>query len=93
MPLKIKNHQKYNTKVWLTSLGAWTLTLATIIGTTKFSRELVRQPIIANATPSIQAFAGAESEQWSRNDNENETVHMPTKFDIGLRSAVVSGKK
>lgn len=86
-------YQQNKTKIWLTSIGAWILTLATLIGTTKFSKEFVRQPVIANAVPSIHTFIGIDSEQWSRNDNENETVHMPTKFDVGLKIAVVAGKK
>jgi hypothetical protein len=92
MLAKTNIHQNDKAKVWLTSLGAWILTFATVIGTAKFSKELVRQPIVANATPSFHTFAGPDSSLWSRNDNENETVHMPTKFAV-VRAAVVSGKK
>jgi hypothetical protein len=39
------------------------------------------------------AYADGGESLYNRNDNENETVHMPTKFDVGLRIAAISGKK
>lgn len=75
--------------VVLTALSAWVLTLATLVA----SVHAVRQQIVVNTLRPAFAYADSGENLYNRNDNENETVHMPTKFDIGLRIAAISGKK
>lgn len=75
--------------VVLTALSAWILTLATLVA----SVHTVRQQVVVSTMRPAFAFADGGENLYSRNDNENETVHMPTKFDVGLRIAAISGKK
>ena len=87
-----KHHKKHKDAInkVLTSIGASMIAIATLISTTDVSR-LGRDAIVTlNPAP---AFANPAAVQWARNDSENETVHMPTKYDIGLRIAAVTGKK
>ncbi len=75
--------------VVLTSLSAWVLTLATLVA----SIHAIRQQVVVSTMRPAFAYANNGENLYNRNDNENETVHMPTKFDIGLRVAAISGKK
>jgi hypothetical protein len=86
---KMKTDQQNPSKVLLTALGAWVLTLATLLGST----YTIRQRVVVNTMRPAYAYATNDDDLWNRNDNENETVHLPTKFDIGLRIAAISGKK
>lgn len=84
------NTDQQNTlKVFLTAVGAWVLTLATLLG----SMHTIRQRVVVNTIRPAYAYATNDDNEWNRNDNENETVHMPDKFDVGLRIAAISGKK
>lgn len=84
------NTDKQNpSKIFFTAVGAWILTLATLLG----SVHTVRQRVVVNTTRPAYAYATNDENDWNRNDNENETVHMPDKFDVGLRIAAISGKK
>ena len=73
----------------MTALSAWVLTLATLVASVQTLRQ---QVVVSSARPAF-AYADTESNLWNRNDDENETVHMSTKFDIGLHVAAISGKK
>lgn len=75
--------------VVLTALSAWVLTLATLIA----SVHAIRQQVVVSTMRPAFAYADYGENLYNRNDSENETVHMPTKFDIGLRITAVSGKK
>ena len=75
--------------VVLTALSAWILTLATLVA----SVHAIRQQVVVSTMRPAFAYADEGENLYNRNDNENETVHMPTKFDIGLRIAAISGKK
>jgi hypothetical protein len=92
MVSKINTYQKNQTNIVLTAIGAWAMTLATLIGSTQISRES-RQPVIVNSVHPAYSYVNTGFDLWNRNDNENETVHLPTKFDIGLRSSIIAGKK
>lgn len=85
--MKAETIRKKN--VLLTSLSAWVLTLATLVA----SVHAIRQQVVVSAMRPAFAYADNGENLYNRNDNENETVHMPTKFDIGLRVTAVSGKK
>ena len=75
--------------VLLTALSAWVLTLATLVA----SVHAIRQQVVVSTMRPAFAYADNGENLYNRNDNENETVHMPTKFDVGLRIAAISGKK
>jgi hypothetical protein len=75
--------------VVLTALSAWVLTLATLVA----SVHVVRQQVVVSTMRPAFAYADEGESLYNRNDNEDETVHMPTEFDIGLRIAAISGKK
>lgn len=68
------------------------MTLATLASSTDASRYM-RQPVTVNFMKPAYAYANADESLWARNDSENETVHLPTKFDIGLQMATVGGRK
>lgn len=85
----MEKNQTAKSKVMLTILGAWLLTITTLVA----SVQVIRQQVVVNTARPAYAVADVGGNLWNRNDNENETVHMPTEFDIGLRSAAISGKK
>lgn len=85
----MNTNQQSPSKVFLTAIGAWVLTLATLLS----SMHAIRQRVVVNTIRPAYAYATNDDNEWNRNDNENETVHMPDKFDVGLRIAAVSGKK
>ena len=85
----MKTDQHNSAKVLATALGAWVLALATLVA----SVHVIRQQVAVSTMRPAYAYADNDENLWNRNDNENETVHMPTKFDIGLRIAAISGKK
>jgi hypothetical protein len=85
----MKTEVVHTRNVVLTALSAWILTLATLVA----SVHAVRQQVVVSTMRPAFAYADAGDNLYNRNDNENETVHMPTKFDIGLRIAAISGKK
>ena len=92
MVIKTKIYQENKTKVLLTAISAWVLALATLASSTDLSR-ISRQPVVVNFARPTYAYANADENIWARNDSENETVHLPTKFDIGLQMATVGGRK
>jgi hypothetical protein len=88
---KIK--QDVQLKVICTSLAAWAMAFTTLfIGGTEY---LGREPMaVVNVVNPVYAMVTNQPNQlWSRNDNENETVHMPTKFDIGLQVPAIAGHR
>lgn len=88
MITKTNNHQKNTYNVIATAIGAWAMTLATLIGMTDLTRQI---PVIV-ATGNSAFITPNPTDLWTRK-GENETVHMPTKFDIGLRMPGVTGRK
>ncbi|HSW80267.1 MAG TPA: hypothetical protein VLG47_05815 [Candidatus Saccharimonadales bacterium] len=76
----------------LTIAGAWIVALVTLAAAADMSRT-AREPRAVSSVHPVYAFADNGVNQWNRNDNENETVHLPTKFDIGVRINAVSGRK
>jgi len=89
---KIKTVQDDTSSVVLTALGAWVMALATLVGSMQEPRA-GRQPVVMNSVRPAYAYVGSGLEPLNRNDNENETVHMPTMFDVGKHTAAISGKK
>jgi hypothetical protein len=87
----MKTDNQSTKRVLFTALGAWILTIATLVGSLQTVRQL-RQPIISSMRPAF-AYADNGENLYNRNDNENETVHSPTKFDVGLKITAISGKK
>ena len=85
----MKTEQSPSAQVILTAVGAWVLAIATLFA----SVHMIRQQVAISTMRPAFAYANDDESQWNRNDNENETVHMPTKFDVGLRIAAVAGKK
>jgi hypothetical protein len=85
----MKTNTDSTKKVITTALSAWILTLATLVA----SVHTIRQQVAVSTMRPVYAYADANDNIWNRNDNENETVHMPTKFDVGLRITAISGKK
>lgn len=85
----MKTDNQTTAKVIATSLSAWVLALATLVA----SVHVIRQQVTVNTLRPAYAYADNDENLWNRNDNENETVHMPTKFDVGLRISAISGKK
>jgi hypothetical protein len=89
MVSKINTHEENKTRVLLTALGAWVMAAATLFG----AAEVSRRPVVVGMARPAYAYVNPGLNLWSRNDNENETVHMPTKYDIGLQRVVVGGRK
>lgn len=87
---KLKAAKKSRASVILTSLSAWVMATATLIGLTQHDER--RQGVV-NSTRPAYVFVDENSNNWNRNDSENETVHMPTKFDVGLHITAVGGRK
>lgn len=85
----MKTDSLYTKNVVLTALSAWIVTLATLVA----SIHAIRQQVIVSTLRPVFAYADNGENLYNRNDNENETVHMPTKFDVGQRIAAISGKK
>lgn len=85
----MKNESSPSIKVVLTAIGAWVLAIATLFA----SVHTIRQQVAVSMMRPAFAYASDDENLWNRNDNENETVHMPTKFDVGLRIAAIAGKK
>jgi hypothetical protein len=89
MPSNTNIRQKNNYKAFATALGAWLVAFATLFG----AADISRQPVVVNMMRPAYAYVSPGLNLWSRNDSENETVHMPTKFDIGLQTAAVGGHR
>ncbi len=71
------------------SFGAWVLTMATLVCATKADRQ--PRVTLSNIAP---VYAQVDPvNDWARKNSENETVHMQTRLDVGLRYNVVAGKK
>ncbi len=87
-----KENQENKLKNNLTIAGAWIVALVTLASAADMSK-LAREPRAVSSVHPTYAFADSGVDQWNRNDNENETVHLPTKFDIGVRINAVSGRK
>lgn len=85
----MKTEQSPSSKVVLTAISAWVLAVATLFASVHTIRQ---QAAVSTMRPAF-AYANDDESLWNRNDNENETVHMPTKFDVGLRIVAISGKK
>lgn len=86
-------NQNIQFKVIGTAIAAWLMAFTTLfIGGTEY---LGREPMaVVNTVNPVYAMVTNQPNQlWSRNDNENETVHMPTKFDIGLRTPAIAGHR
>jgi hypothetical protein len=66
--------------------------LATLIGSLQISRTS-REPVVVNTVRPVYSYVNAGFDDWNRNDTENETVHLPTKFDVGLHITAVTGRK
>ncbi len=92
MSAKTKNDTPNQTSLLLTAIGSWAMMLATLISSTQISRN-VRQAAVVNIARPAYSFVNTGFDSWNRNDTENETVHLPTKFDIGVRSTAITGKK
>jgi hypothetical protein len=86
---KINTCQENKTKVLLTALSVWAMAFIMLFG----ASDVTRQPAVVNMTRPAYAYINPGLNLWSRNDTENETVHMPTKFDIGLQVAPISRPK
>jgi hypothetical protein len=84
-----KSFHENKTNVLITALSAWIMAAATLLGSTQVSR----QPVVVNMARPAYAYINPGLNVWNRNDNENETVHMPTKFDIGVQGVEVGGRK
>jgi hypothetical protein len=92
MNSKTKTHQKslsvpYSTIA--TSIGAWIMAIATLIGMTEIGHNPVA---VLNTQPSYTP-AGHSLDLWTRKDSENETVHMATKYDVGLKIPGIAGRR
>lgn len=92
MNSKTKTHQNRNIaySTIFTAVGAWLMAVATLIGMTEINREPVA---LVNSGASHYMTVNDVSNLWTRKDSENETVHMPTKFDIGLRIPGITGRQ
>ena len=66
------------------------MALATLIGMADVAHE--PRAVVNVIRPAYASISDA-SHLWNRGDNENETVHMPTKFDIGLRIPGIAGRR
>lgn len=84
------NIQKEQLHQLATCLGAWALTLATLVGAT----EAVREPVavLANEQSTI-VHNDPHGNDMARRESENETAHMAARYDVGLRIARISGRK
>jgi hypothetical protein len=89
MKTKTKNHQNIPYSTILTAIGAWLMAVATVIGVTDVNR---RTEVVLNTVAPVYVAVDDSSPLYTRNDNENETVHMPTKFDV-IRITGVMGKQ
>jgi len=92
MSSKIKTYRKDKIKILATVLGAWTMVIGTLIGTSSDSK-ISRQPVVLNMARPSYAYVTPGPNTWARNDSENETVHMPTEFDIGIHIVGIGGRK
>jgi hypothetical protein len=79
-------------KVYGTVVGAWLMMLTTIAGMFGFMKTVVTVTTGTGAA-YILSEGGLSEHMWSRNDSENESVHMPTKFDVGLRTPGIAGRR
>ena len=73
-------------------IGSWAMMFATLIGSSQVSRS-AKQPIVVNTARPVYSYVDSGVNLWNRNDNENETVHLPSDFDIGIQEAAVTGRK
>ena len=92
MVSKIKNHPENKAHVTWVTLGAWIMTFATIASSLQIARSS-RQPVALNTVRPAYALANPTDDIFNRNDNENETVHLPTKFDAGQHVTAIAGRK
>lgn len=92
----MKKYQKHNQesklKDNLTMVSSWVVALVTLAAAADMSRT-AREPRVINSVHPAYSFADSGVNEWNRNDNENETVHLPTKYDIGLASYKIAGRK
>jgi hypothetical protein len=88
---KTKINKENNFSAKLMIVAAWVMMAVTLIGTIDIVRS-ARQPVVVNTVRPAFSYADDGFNLWNRNDNENETVHLPTKFDVGLRIAAISGR-
>lgn len=87
--LQIQKSIKSNLSSLYLSLVAWLLIFTMVLGVSKTSRGPVAT---VNTVNPVYAMASNEaSHTMTRSDNENETVHMQSKFDTGLRAAGITG--
>lgn len=96
MVSKNKKYQKQNTednlKNNLSMAGAWIVALVTLASAADMARS-AREPRAVSSVHPVYAFADNGINQWNRNDNENETVHLPDRYDVGLANYRISGRK
>lgn len=83
------NIQKERLHQLATCLGAWALMFGTFIG----MADVAREPAVVLATDDPAAHSNFDANELLRKESENETVHMPTKYDVGLRMNAISGRK
>jgi hypothetical protein len=86
----IKERKDYSAA---TIIGSWVLVLATLVSNFTHDERRAKAQAFINPVKPVYVYVHADNQPVSRIDNENETVHMPTKFDIGLKMNAVSGKK
>lgn len=84
----VKNKNRI-VKTVVHSIGAWILMAATVLSATRIDRQ---PRIVMNNVVPVYAQVSPIND-LARKDSETETVHMPSKFDIGVRLNAISGKK
>lgn len=74
---------------WISFAMTWVMAFATLIGSSDIER---RVPVLVSTSSTGNIGQATFNQTWARNDTENETVHMPSKFDVGLRMPGITGR-